>query len=196
MAAHAPDATRRLRLGLKIDSQTPFVQLRIKDTVAGDWPSVTTSAFVDWLEILLNAGNLEGSSNKSQIDLVSAAYAETGSDVFLPFDPVEAGELQAGDGTETVLTAASLQSFSGRSANGVSRFYLRGLHVVDFTAGYEDFRLSASENADVANALDDLSSTGGLGQYLCASDGEDILFWKPYMNVSVSRKYINHARSS
>jgi hypothetical protein len=186
--------TRRLRLGLKIDSQSQFTQLRVKESVTGDWASVVTSAFVDWLEILLNAGNLEGSANKSQVDLVSGSYAETGSDVFLPFDPVEAGEIQTGDATETVLTAASLQSFSGRSANGVARFYLRGLHVVDFTSGYEDFRLSASEQADVANALDDLASTGGLGEYLCASDGEDILFWKPYMNVSVSRRYINHAR--
>jgi hypothetical protein len=197
MTLHAPEFTRRLRIGIQIDSQSQFVQLRVKESVPGDWFVTVLSSFRDWLLILLDSGTLEGATNKSQIDITEHAYADIGSDVFLPFSSLVAGEVQTGDaGTETVLTAASLYSFTGRSLNGVARFFLRGLHVVDFTGGYEDFRLSASENTAVAGALAELVTDGELGQHLCTSANEDVLFWKPYMNVSVSRRYINNARSS
>jgi hypothetical protein len=198
MAPNATDITRRLRLELKIDSQTQYLLLRVRDTVGEGWQDTVATEFVEWLSSdLLGGGLLEGASDKSQIDLLSGAYADIGSDFFIPTTLTDIGEIQAGDsGTETPLTAATLVSFSGRSAGGVGRFFLRGLHVTTYSGDYSDFRLSSAENTDIETALTELDpDTGSLGQLLCATDNTPILYWKPYMNVSVSRRYINHARS-
>lgn len=197
MAPNPGDATRRLRIQVKIDSQTQFVMLRVRATMADGWQETVAGEFRDWLTSkLLSGTDLEGASDKSQIDFISVDYADIGSEVFLPTSATAIGEVQVGDGTETPLTAATLVSFSGRSVGGVGRFYLRGLHVTTYSSEYSDFRLSTAENAAVLAAVDDLDpDTGGLGSMLCATDNEPILYWKPYMNVSVSRRYINHARS-
>lgn len=197
MAPNPSDATRRLRMQLKIDNQTQFVMLRVRDTVADGWQETVSAEFKDWLiNELLSGTTLEGASDKSQIDLISVDYADIGSDIFLPTTSTAIGELQAGDDTGTPLTAATLVSFSGRSVGGVARFYLRGLHCTTYSTAYADFRLSTAENVAVLAAIDDLDpDAGGLGPMLCATDNEPVLYWKPYMNVSISRRYINHARS-
>lgn len=196
MAPNPSDATRRLRIQIKIDSQTQFVMLRVRESMAGGWQETVSGEFRDWLTNKLLGTDLEGASDKSQIDIISVAYADIGSDVFLPTTATAVGEVQAGDDTATPLTAATLVSFSGRSVGGVSRFYLRGLHVTTYSSAYSDFRLSTAENSAILAAIDDLDpDTGGLGPMLCATDNEPILYWKPYMNVSISRRYINHARS-
>lgn len=196
MALNPPEATRRLRLELKIDSQTQYTQLRVNESVGGDWEDTVATAFTDWLGILLAGDVIEGVGNKSQIDLLSAQAAEIGSEIFLPVSVSALGEVQAGDdGTQTPLTAATLVSFSGRSVGGIARFFLRGLHATDYSSEYADFRISAAENTAVLAALTDLGPAGDLGQHLIASDNMGILYWKPYMNISISRSYINHARS-
>jgi hypothetical protein len=195
MAPNAPEATRRLRLELKIDNQTQFTQLRVSESVVGSWEDTVATAFVDWMAILLASSSLEGVGNESQIDLLSAQSAEIGSEIFLPVTVSALGEVQAGAGTATPLSAASLCSFSGRSIGGVARFFLRGLRISFAGSGYGDFRISSAENSVVEDALDDLSDVGNLGQHLIGTDNMGILYWKPYMNVSVSRAYINHARS-
>jgi hypothetical protein len=195
MAPNAPEATRRLRLELKIDNQTQFTQLRVSESVVGSWEDTVATAFVDWMTILLASSTLEGAGNESQIDLLSAQSSEIGSEIFLPVTVSALGEVQAGAGTPTPLTAASLCSFSGRSVGGVARFFLRGLRISFTGAGFGDFRISGSEISEVQDALDDLLPTGNLGQHLIGSDNMGILYWKPYMNVSFSRAYINHARS-
>jgi hypothetical protein len=195
MAPNPPEATRRLRLELKIDNQTQFTQLRVSESVVGSWEDTVATAFVDWLTILLTGSSLEGAGNESQIDLLSAQSAEIGSEIFLPVTVSALGEVQTGAGSATPLSAASLCSFSGRSIGGVARFFLRGLRISFDGSGYADFRISGAENSSVQDALDDLLPAGNLGQYLIGTDNMGILYWRPYMNVSFSRAYINHARS-
>lgn len=197
MAPNPVDATRRLRMQVKIDSQTQFVMLRVRATMVDGWQETVSGEFRDWLtNKLLSGTDLEGASDKSQVDIISVDYADIGSEVFLPTAATAVGEVQTGDDTETPLTAATLVSFSGRSVGGISRFFLRGLHCTTYSSAYADFRLSTAENAAVLAAIEDLDpDTGGLGSMLCATDNEPVLYWKPYMNVSVSRRYVNHARS-
>lgn len=195
MAPNPPEATRRLRLELKIDAQTQYTQLRVSESVVGSWEDTVATAFADWLGILLDSSTLEGAGNESQIDLLSAQSAEIGSEIFLPVTVSAIGEIQAGAGSATPWNAASLYSFSGRSVGGVARFFLRGLRAPFDDSTYADFRISGAELTPVQNALEDLEPTGNLGQHLIGTDNMGILYWKPYMNVSLSRAYINHARS-
>jgi hypothetical protein len=197
MALNPPEATRRLRVELKVDNQTQFVQFRVGELVAGDWQDTVADAFVTWLGVLLAADGLEGVDDKSQVDILSVQYADIGSLIFLPCTTSAVSEVQAGSSaTATALTAGSLFSFSGRSIGGIARFFLRGFHFLSENSELSDYRYSSSEFAPIANAIDSLSdNVTGFGQYLVGSDNTQILYWKPYMNVSVSRRYINHVRS-
>lgn len=196
MTAHATDTTRRLRIGLSIDGEQQFVQLRVSDSLPSGWPDLVATAFKDWLLVLMAGDLLEGATDKSQINIENLASAETGSDFFLPFSSSIIGVIQTGTSmSATALTKASLFSFSGRSSGGVARFFLRGLHGLSESSELDDYRISVAENAAVEDAIDSLNdSSTGFGQYLVGTDNQPVLYWKPYMNVSVSRKYVNRVR--
>lgn len=196
MALNPPETTRRLRIELKVDNQTQFVQFRVGELIAGDWQDTVADAFVTWLGVLLAGEDLEGADDKSQVDVLSVQYADIGSIIFLPCTTSAVGVVQAGSSdTATALTAGSLFSFSGRSIGGIARFFLRGFHFLSETSELSDYRYSTSEFGPVGNAIDSLSdNVTGFGQYLVGSDNTQVLYWKPYMNVSISRRYINHAR--
>lgn len=196
MTAHLPNATRRLRIGLSVDGEQQFVQLRVADTLPSGWQSLVATEFKDWLLILLDGNLFEGDGDKSQIDIVNLAAAAIGSDFFLPFSASVIGEVQAGSpSSATALTKASLFSFSGRSAGGGARFFLRGLHGLSETSELDDYRISTAENINVLGAINSLNDSAvGFGQYLVGTDNMPVLFWKPYMNVSISRRYVNRVR--
>lgn len=124
--------------------------------------------------------------------ILGADYALADSDIFLPAVPVPvfSGTFVLTGRPESAEAAAL--SFPGKSSLGQRAiFFLFGTIFQPATAaGVLDFRILASENANISDAVDVLDATDPV---LVANDGVEVN-WYPYANFKYNDYWVRQVR--
>jgi len=127
--------------------------------------------------------------------MLGATYAPEDSDIFLATD-VPSG---VSAGLDTIPTDPLSQSclatsFVGRSIAGQkARTFLYGVNTGPETgiAGFDNFRITSTEDANVAAAIAILNSSS---PSIVASDGNNVV-WYPYVNTKYNDYWVRRTRS-
>jgi len=186
MADYAPNATPRIWCDYRcFGTDHQFMWRAALGTDIADWEAMAE-------KMILTLNDLAPNRLASWA-IRGFRYADTGSDVSFPL--AVSGTLTTGGASDPSTgerhVKARAYSFVGRSVNGhPAMFFLYGLNIgVEDGVGV-DFRVMATENANLAAALIRLSETAPA---VCAADGA-IVSWKAYANLKHNDRYVKQIR--
>lgn len=204
MPNFASNYTPRIKIEYVVDDVPHNTIIRFQRDASVDIVAMQalTEAWRAAMEDVLEMTNFQGATNQAKADIVSASYSDQDEDLFIPFAPsvlpITAGDDSGGD--PTPLSRATLTSITGLSTEGKKVvLYLWGARAqAGTTSPFADWRLGPSELTDIPTVWSshfDPTTVGSLAELMGAPDGQPVSFFRQRLNVRVSAKAINAARS-
>lgn len=186
MPDFAPNWTARIRFRYSSQGATHSFTVRApRGVTGGDY-----EAYANKMIVFLNAVR---NARFNDWTLISVTACKEDDNVFLPQSyttALEAGIGGGGDPTQGANVAQYMQ-FVGRSALGLKgSFYLFGVSFAHISATGKDYRITATESAEVSAGIAALTDVPPV---LVGNDGAT-MSWYPYVNLKEHDYWVHRSR--